>query len=99
MRRIAATLVLLATAAAPASAAGDTKPDALTARETSEGWLLLFDGESSFGWSIDGESTVTDGWLTLGGTKATTVRTTTFFPSFEASAEYQVSGVAANLHI
>jgi Domain of Unknown Function (DUF1080) len=98
MRRFAAILFLLA-AAGFARAADERKPNTLTPKEIADGWILLFDGVTTFGWDIQGESAVTDGWLVLGGKKTTTATPTTFFPAFEAVAEYQVSGVAANLHI
>ncbi len=42
-------------------------------------WLLLFDGESTFGWHIDGEAQVKDGELILGGAKPTTATFNTRF--------------------
>ncbi len=42
-------------------------------------WLLLFDGESTFGWHIDGEAQVKDGELILGGPKPTTATFNTRF--------------------
>jgi hypothetical protein len=90
---------LIAALALLAAAADEPKPNTLTPKEAADGWLLLFDGETTFGWNTDGESAIRDGWLTLGGTKAATAVPTTFFASFEAVAEYQVRGFAANLHI
>jgi len=94
MRFLTPALLLLAGTAW----AGD-KPNTLTPKEIADGWILLFDGETTFGWQVDGESAITDGWLVLGGTKKTTASPTTFFPSFEAIAEYQVSGIAANFQL
>ncbi|GIW82983.1 MAG: glycosyl hydrolase [Gemmatales bacterium] len=54
---------------------GILKPD-----EIADGWILLFDGETTFGWKIDGEAKVQDGTLVLGGNKATKAQTTTRFP-------------------
>lgn len=48
------------------------KAAALTAKEIADGWVLLFDGETTFGWTIDGEAQVKDGNLVLGGKKETT---------------------------
>jgi len=45
---------------------------ALTQKEIDQGNLQLFDGESTFGWKVAGESSVKDGVWTLGGEKATT---------------------------
>src|SRR6476659_8337692 len=47
MSRMLATCVVLAFAL-PAFA--EDKPNSLTPREIADGWMLLFDGESTFGW-------------------------------------------------
>jgi hypothetical protein len=54
----------------PANAGG------LPAKESAAGWLALFDGETTFGWKIDGEAKVGKGVLVLGGTKPTLAETT-----------------------
>jgi hypothetical protein len=71
--------VLLFCTALPAWA-GQEKHNRLTPQEIADGWILLFDGESTFGWKIEGEAKVEDGTLILGGTKATTAETTTSLP-------------------
>jgi hypothetical protein len=58
--------------------AGDDKkpqksPNSLTAKEISDGWLLLFDGETTLGWQVDGDAKVEKGVLVLGGEKKTLV--------------------------
>lgn len=55
------------------------KAHALTPKEIADGWLMLFDGESAFGWKIDGEATVKDGVLIVGGKKPTTITTLATF--------------------
>jgi len=82
----------LALAVWPASAADDPKPNTLTPKEVQDGWLLLFDGESTFGWKIEGEAKVADGCLVLGGTKATKAMPTTRFGSCEVSFDYNWQG-------
>ncbi|MBA4188176.1 MAG: hypothetical protein C0467_09180 [Planctomycetaceae bacterium] len=67
--------------ARPAIADDKPKPNTLTPKEIADGWLLLFDGETTFGWTIDGEAAVKDGWLVLGGTKATTATFNTSLPA------------------
>lgn len=59
--------------------AADTKPAALAAKEVADGWLLIFDGETTFGWKITGDAKVADGKLVLGGDKETTAVTTSEF--------------------
>src|SRR5262245_13339512 len=75
--RCLAWLTGLLVAALPVGAAEPARPNTLTPQEVADGWLLLFDGETTFGWKIDGEAKVEDGLLVLGGTKATTAETTT----------------------
>jgi hypothetical protein len=83
--------VLLLAAALPASAAEEKDgPNTLTPKEVAEGWLLLFDGETTFGWKIDGDARVEDGLLVLGGGKATTAILK--FGYFEASWELRWDG-------
>jgi len=48
------TLSLALFAATGGAAA--TKPNTLTPQEVAEGWLLLFDGESTFGWAPRGDA-------------------------------------------
>src|SRR4051812_15065671 len=63
-------------------------PNQLTKAEISEGWLLLYDGESAFGWSPEGGaewSTDPDGNLTAkSGDSGDMLLNTTF-------GEYQIS--------
>ena len=76
MRQPVLTAVVSFLLACPAAAA-DPKPNALTEKEIADGWLLLFDGESTFGWTVEGDVVVKDGFLILGGEKKTTAKTTT----------------------
>src|SRR5581483_4770415 len=69
---LSAAVLLLATAPAFND---DKKPPALTDKEVADGWLMLFDGETTFGWKIDGEAKVKDGVLLLGGGQKATVAT------------------------
>lgn len=61
-------------------AADPAKADLLTPKEIAEGWIAIFDGESTFGWTVEGEAVVKDGKLVVGGTKATKLTTTSSFP-------------------
>ncbi len=63
--------------------ASPSQGEILTQKEISDGWILLFDGETTFGWKIDGNAEVKDGALILGGKKATTAEFTTRFYGFE----------------
>jgi hypothetical protein len=74
------SLLTLLTLLVPASCSfAADKPAPLTAKEIAEGWILLFDGETNYGWKIDGESVVKDGVLVLGGSKKTVATPTTQF--------------------
>jgi Domain of Unknown Function (DUF1080) len=99
MTRRSLWVLLILLAALPARAADDPKPNTLTPKEIADGWLLMFDGESTFGWQIDGESKIVDGQLVLGGTKATAATLTTSFPTCEARVDYRVEGFTANFNM
>lgn len=71
------TLAVLALFAAPVRADDKPQPNALTAKEIADGWVMLFDGESTFGWKVEGEAKVKDGWIVFGGEMATSAQTTT----------------------
>lgn len=69
MRRLFA-LLLLPTLTLAAVAGGDeTRANVLTPAEAAEGWLLLFDGETAFGWSASpaDKLAVKDGVLRFAG--------------------------------
>lgn len=93
MRRPLCTLMVLVIAAASASAAekDEVKPNRLTPKEIADGWILLFDGETTFGWKIDGEAKVENGVLVLGGLKAAKAETTTAFDWMNAALEVETS--------
>jgi hypothetical protein len=87
-------IVLLCTAlAVPAFADDKPKPNTLTPKEIEEGWILLFDGETTFGWKIDGEATAKDGVLSVGGEKKTILTASTKFgESFILHFDYDAEG-------
>jgi hypothetical protein len=70
-------------------AAETRKPNTLTAGEIGEGWILLFDGRTTFGWKTEGEAKVEDGALQLGGGPATRAVPTMQFGDCELRLEYQ----------
>ncbi len=78
MPRLLAALTVFAVAS-PTFAA--EKPDRLRDGEIQSGELMLFDYETLFGWKIEGEATVKDGWMVLGGAKAATATCTAAFPA------------------
>lgn len=81
----AACAILLA---GSARAKDKPKPYALSPQQVASGELMLFDGETTFGWTIDGEATVKDGSMVLGGTKATTATCNTAFPAIGVAVKF-----------
>ena len=69
------------------SASADGNANTLTKKEAAEGWLSLFDGETTFGWDVDGEVSVKNGMLIAGGKKATTLTFRTPFALFDLHFE------------
>jgi hypothetical protein len=68
--RLAVLPLLVLSLVSPVRAA-DPQPSPLTPKEIAAGWLLLFDGQTTFGWTIDGDAKITGGTLILGGTRPT----------------------------
>jgi hypothetical protein len=101
MNRILAVLVTLYLAGA-ARAGDQAKPNTLTPKEVAEGWVLLFDGETTFGWKtgfgvkeLQQDFAVRDGMLVLSGLD-TAVYCTTQFRYFEIRFEYRTEGEKEN---
>jgi hypothetical protein len=68
------------------------KPISLTAKEIAAGWILLFDGETTFGWNLEGDVKVENGKLIVGGEKRGKATFTTTFPECTLEIEYQTRG-------
>jgi hypothetical protein len=66
--------------------------NALSPQELAEGIILLFDGETTFGWQIEGEATVENGILKLGGTKPTKARPTMRFAGCKVKVDTSWTG-------
>ena len=67
----------------------------LTPKESREGWLQLFDGETTFGWKIEGEAKVEKGQLVLGGKKPTKASIVAQFRQCEVRVNFDVLGASA----
>jgi hypothetical protein len=89
------TLVLLALLAASVRADDKPKPNALTAKEIAEGWINLFDGETTFGWKVEGEAQVKDGELYVGGEKPTKLTSTSTLCGVALKLSYRTADGAA----
>ncbi len=75
-------------AAAPAQAAD---PNTLTAEEIADGWILLFDGESLFGWrpASDANWQITDGAITASQGEPGLLRTTSQFGNYVLKVDFR----------
>ncbi|HEV3203511.1 MAG TPA: DUF1080 domain-containing protein [Gemmataceae bacterium] len=87
---LSATLFLFLNGMSPG--AEQSQPHTVTPKEVADGWILLFDGNTTFGWKVDGDAKVSDGVLRLGGTKATMAKTTTEFGDFSLGFDYRPEG-------
>ncbi|MEZ0495021.1 DUF1080 domain-containing protein [Sphingomonas sp. IW22] len=93
--------LLVAASVAPAAAARDVEANALTAKERSEGWMLLFNGRDLSGWqSFSGGAPaptwrVRDGTLELtkddGQMSGTDLVTAASFGAFELTLDWKVA--------
>lgn len=75
-----------------ASAADEPKVNVLTPQEIADGWILLFDGDTTFGWQTKGNVKVDKGMLVVGGEEAASVQTTTAFGPCSLAFELRVEG-------
>ena len=69
MSRLLFSLVLALGCTAPVFAEAKPKPNTLTPKEIADGWILLFDGETTFGWKVEGDAAMKEGVLVVGGPK------------------------------
>jgi hypothetical protein len=78
-----ATIAILLLGLAPAASdEGVPKVKPLSAEDAAKGYLRLFDGATTFGWTIGGDARVEKGVLILGGPKKTTAKFNTGFSHF-----------------
>jgi hypothetical protein len=94
MRPLLSLLLLLTLGALPASAADEAPAASLTPKEAADGWILLFDGESTFGWSAGSGAkwAVFQGMLYPQAGSSGPLVTTTEFAEFELQCDFIVKG-------
>jgi hypothetical protein len=96
MCRLAVMLgvVVLTVFSVPARADNPSADGQLTPEQIRQGWLSLFDGETTFGWHVEGEARIDKGKLVLGGKKPTRAHPTTGFGpcSYRLSVHCKGSG-------
>lgn len=85
-------LILAGCLLVPPAVLAQQPPARLSPEEVKEGWLQLFDGETTFGWHISGEARVEKGVMILGGKRATHAHFNTFFTEMQSELEVQVLG-------
>jgi hypothetical protein len=90
MRRVLALLLLLPLTTA-CWAADEGGLNQLTPKEAAQGWLLLFDGETTFGWDPAGQPKVQEGALSFSGDETVQAATTTAFRDYEVTFEYRIA--------
>ncbi len=85
-----AVLVLLIGSLASTSSLA-SEPNQLSAQELADGWILLFDGETRFGWQANSQADwkVVDGALTVSSGEPGLLHTTTQFGDFELQADFR----------
>lgn len=73
----------------------EAKPNTLTPREIAEGWILLFDGETTFGWRVEEHGNqkasvqLAEHALDLSKLSSAELVSTSMFGDFEMSFEYR----------
>jgi hypothetical protein len=93
--RTAAAVSLLSLAIIPffSPPLGAQSPNTLSDTELTDGWILLFDGETLFGWTpvSDADWKAADGMITASEGSPGLLRTTSQFGDFEFACEYKLS--------
>jgi len=85
--------LLLAAAIAFAVALAQSAPNTLTSVEAAEGWILLWDGETTFGWVSHGGAgwRIADGALVADSGEGGWLGTTSFFADYQLHAEFRTA--------
>ncbi|HEU4754487.1 MAG TPA: DUF1080 domain-containing protein, partial [Armatimonadota bacterium] len=97
MKRIVRLLAAAALCLAVLPAAAAQQPNTLTRSEIEDGWILLFDGETPFGWAPRGEArwAAAGGVLTpVPGSGKGVLSTTTEFPNYRLKVDFWIDDVA-----
>ncbi|HUT12725.1 MAG TPA: DUF1080 domain-containing protein [Thermoguttaceae bacterium] len=89
-RAVGGVLVCLALSAAVGNVVA-AEPNTLTAEETAEGWILLFDGETLFGWQpvTEADWKVADGVISVSQGEPGLLRTTSQFGNYRLKVDFR----------
>jgi len=90
-RSLLITLLLVAPIAPSATIAQDSKHNTLTKEELSNGWILLFDGESLYGWQPASKADwkVTGGVISVGSGEKGLLCTTSEFSDYILKVDFR----------
>src|SRR5688500_8369609 len=90
-RRFVAGLLFTLLCCSLIRAADDAKPNTLTKAELAEGWVLLFDGESLYGWEPASKADwkVADGIISVGAGDKGLLCTTSEFADYVFKADFR----------
>jgi hypothetical protein len=72
--------------------ADQAKANTLTSQEIKDGWILLFDGETTFAWTIEGSTKVENGALVVGGEEWSRLSLPNWLGTYELHAEFRWKG-------
>ncbi|HMP17773.1 MAG TPA: DUF1080 domain-containing protein, partial [Gemmatales bacterium] len=72
----------------PTFAQGLSLPPGITSESAAQGWIALFDGETTFGWNAQGPVQINDGCLIIGGELPASLSTTTHFLANDMELEF-----------
>jgi hypothetical protein len=91
MTRATLAAILLCCLPLPLRAADEPKPNTLTAKEVEEGWILLFDGETTVGWTANEKNAanIGDGALVIAEKFDGRLVTTTKWSQYELRFDYR----------
>jgi hypothetical protein len=93
--RIALLAACFLVAGVPGGAQEKAKPNTLTPKEIADGWILLFDGEAAFGWTLDGETKANAGVLRVGGVNRAVALAAPDVRAYDLEYEYRIEGTGA----
>lgn len=73
----------------PLAAQDKLLPPGITKEQASQGWIALFDGETTYGWRTEGPVKVEDGYLVVGGDRAAMLTSSSVFLTNEVELHYR----------
>jgi len=90
-RSITAVAVLVATCLSSTFSRAAEKPNTLTSAELADGWILLFDGETLFGWEANSEANwkVADGVISVSEGEPGLLNTTSQFDNYRLKVDFR----------